>query len=76
MKFDIKLYRNGCSVMVTKEAPSNWQAWQLALNDEEIKSFIESSDECYDRSIISQEAKDNILRANLPAEGEIKWHLK
>lgn len=58
MKFDIRLYRQGSSVMVTKEAPSNWQAWQLALKDKEIKAFIESSDEYYDRSIISQESKE------------------
>lgn len=60
MKFDIKLYRNGCSVMVTKEAPSNREAWQLALRDKEIKAFIESSPEYYDKSVISQEAKDRI----------------
>lgn len=58
MKFDIRLYRNGCSVMVTKEARSNREAWQLALKDKEIKAFIESSDECYDKSIISQESKE------------------
>lgn len=58
MNFDIKLYRKGVSVMVTKDAPSNWQAWRLALEDKEIKAFIESSPECYDRPIISQEAKE------------------